>query len=368
MRRGAPLLLVLVGLLLGAPARGQMVYVLNSGDASISILDAGMKLEIRRVPTLREPHHLVLTPDRRFLVVADSAGNELMFLDPATGETLRRERISNPYHLEYSPDGKWLVIASLRRDQVDVYDVTAGYDQPARLAHRLRVGDKPSHLAFSPDSRVVHVTLQGARAVLAISLETGAPLWQAEVGPDPASILWHEVPGVGPRLIVGLMGTDHFAVLDPATRQVERTIPVGRGAHTVFPSPDGRTLWLTSRVDSRVTAVDPATLLPRRVYDIPGGPDDLAFDPEGRVWMTLRWAARVGVLDPESGQYEVARVGRSPHGILVHHRAPPGASPTPMAAMPAGPIPVLGPAAAVPPVAPAMYRVPVQPAAAPAGR
>jgi DNA-binding beta-propeller fold protein YncE len=323
MRRGLPWIIVLTVLaLLSAPVRADLVYVLNSGDASVSILDAGMRMEIRRVPTLREPHHLVLTPDRRFLVVADSAGNELMFLDPATGDTIRRERISNPYHLDYSPDGRWLVIASLRRDQVDLYDVTAGSAEPPRLVQRLRVGDKPSHLAFRPDSRVVYVTLQGAGAVLAIDLETREPLWQAAVGRDPAGILWHEVPGQGPRLIVGLMGADHFAVLDPETRLVERTITVGRGAHTVFRSPDGRTLWATSRVDSRVTAIDPVTLAPIQAFETQGGPDDLAFDPAGRIWMTLRWAARVGVLDPGTGAFETIRVGRSPHGIFVHPRRP----------------------------------------------
>lgn len=353
------LALSVLTLLLAAPAaRADLVYVLNSGDASISLLDAGARSELRRIPTLREPHHLVLTPDRRFLVVADSGGNELMFLDPATGETVRRERISNPYHLEYSPDGRWLVIASLRRDQVDLYDATAGSDQPLRLVQRLKVGDKPSHIAFSPDNKVVYVTLQGDGAVLAVSLETREVLWQAPVGPEPAGILWHQVPGQPPRLIVGIMGGDHFAVLNPETRQVERTIPIGRGAHTVFRSPDGRTLWATSRVDSRLAAIDPATLEVRQVWEIPGGPDCLAFGPDGRVWMTLRWVARIASLDPQTGAIETTRVGRSPHGIFVQPRRDPASRP--MAAMPPAANPML-----LPVFAPASLAVP---AAAPARR
>lgn len=350
MRRIACLLPLLAFLAAMPAARADTVFVLNSGDASISQVDAGLRQELRRIPTLREPHHLVLTPDRRFLVVGDSAGNELLFLDPATGDVARRERISNPYHLEYSPDGRWLVIASLRRDQVDLYDATGGSDQPLRLVQRLRVGDKPSHIAFRPDGSVVYVTLQGARAVLAISLETREPLWQAEIGPDPAGILWHEVPGQGGRLIVGNMGADHFAVLNPETRQVERTIPLGRGAHTIFRSPDGGTLWATSRVDSRLAAIDPATLEVRQVHEIPGGPDCLAFDATGRVWMTLRWASRIGVLDPASGSFETIRVGRSPHGIFVQPRRPGGAAPvagaTPAAPATGGLIPGAVPASA----------------------
>jgi YVTN family beta-propeller protein len=311
MRRLIPLLLLLGA----APARADMVYVLNSGDATISLLDPATRQEIRRVPVLREPHHLVLTPDGRHLVVADSGGNELLFLDPMTGEVARRERISNPYHLEYSPDGRYLVVASLRRDQVDIYDAAT-----LALLERFRPGDKPSHVAFSPDSRRVYVTIQGDKAVAAFDLQTRTHLWTQEVGPEPAGIIWHRG-----KLLVGIMGSDHFVTLDPETREVARAFTLARGAHTVFPSPDGRSLYATSRVDSRLAEVDPETLAVRRVWNIPGGPDCLTFDPEGRVWMTLRWVGRVAILDPRepagsTQPWETVRVGRSPHGIFFKPR------------------------------------------------
>lgn len=309
MRRLAALLLLSL-LAVARPASADLVYVLNSTDATISILDAFTRQEVRRIPALREVHHLVLSPDGRDLLIADSGGNEIFFVDPATGDVRRRERISNPYHLDYSPDGRHLVIASLRRNQVDIYDAAG----PTLLA-RLRMPEKPSHMAFSPDARVVYVTLQGNGTVAAISLETRQPLWEAPVGREPAGIIWHRG-----RLIVGVMGSENFVVLNPETQQVEHTIPVGRGAHTIFPSPDGRALWATSRVQSRLAEIDPTTLEVRRIIEIPGGPDCIAFDPDGRIWVTLRWAGRIARVDPRSGTFETIRVGRSPHGIYVHPR------------------------------------------------
>ncbi|HYF09013.1 MAG TPA: beta-propeller fold lactonase family protein [Acetobacteraceae bacterium] len=311
MPRSILCLVLLASLVLPGAARADLVYVLNSGDASVLVLDARTRDEVTRIPVLREAHHLVLTPDRRHLLIADSGGNEMLILDPQTAQVLRRERISNPYHLDFSPDGRHLVIASLRRDQVDIYDANL------QLQARLRIPDKPSHIAFSPDSRMAYVTLQGSRSVVAISLETRQPVWTAEVGREPAGILWHRG-----RLIVGVMGSDHFAVLNPETRQVERTIAVGRGAHTIFASPDGRTLWATSRVDSRIAAIDPETLTVRQIHEVPGGPDCITFDREGRVWATLRWSARVAILDPRNGEVQTIRVGRSPHGILFQPRTP----------------------------------------------
>jgi YVTN family beta-propeller protein len=293
-------------------ARADLIYVLNSGEASISVLDAETREETLRIPVLREPHHLVLTPDGQSLIVADSGGNELLFLDPPTGAVQKRLRISNPYHLDFSPDGKWLVVAGLRRDQIDLYDAAT-----MTLVKRHRLPDKPSHIAFSPYSLRAYVTLQGNRSLAAIDLATQEIAWVAEVGPEPAGVLWHRG-----KLLVGIMGLDHIAVVDPDSRLVERTIPIGRGAHTVFAAPDGRALWATSRVDSRLTELDPDTLAVRRVIEMPGGPDCLAFAPDGRIWMTLRWAAKVAVLDPATGAFETMRVGRSPHGIFVQPRPP----------------------------------------------
>ncbi|MBY0336596.1 MAG: beta-propeller fold lactonase family protein [Acetobacteraceae bacterium] len=289
---------------------GDKIFVLNSGDASISLLDAGTRTEIRRIPVLREVHHLVVTPDGSQLVVGDSGGNELFFLDPLAGTVLRRERISNPYHLEYSPDGRFLVVASLRRDQIDIYEADT-----LRLLQRFRQPDKPSHIAFSPDSAWAYVTLQGSGQVAAVDLEARSTAWIQDIGPEPAGIIWHRG-----RLLVGLMGREDFVALDPRTREVTTAFRVGRGAHNLFPAPDGRHLYATSRVDSRIAQVDAETLEVSRVFEIPGGPDCIAFDPDGRVWATLRWIGRTLMLDPATGEQAQIRVGRSPHGIFVMPR------------------------------------------------
>jgi YVTN family beta-propeller protein len=358
-------------LLLAFPARADLVYVLNSGDASISVMDAETRTELRRIPVLREVHHLVVSPDGRELVVGDSGGNELIFLDPASGEVLRRLRLSNPYHLEYSPNGRYFVVASLRRDQIDIYDA-----ETKTLLQRFRQPDKPSHIAFSPDSRWVYVTLQGTGQVAAVDMAARQTAWIQDVGPEPAGIIWHRG-----RLLIGLMGRDEFVSLDPETREVRTAFRVGRGAHNVFPSPDGRRLYATSRVESRIAELDAETLEVLRLFDIPGGPDCIAFDSEGRLYATLRWIGRVLVLDPRTGEQAQMRVGRSPHGIFVMPRRPglgadfafaePGARsgprPLPQPVTTGGSV-VRAPLAEGAPRAPAAPRLPAQPVAAPALR
>ena len=78
------------------------------------------------------------------------------------------------------------------------------------------------------------------------------------------------------------MGTDYVAVVDPADGRVLRHIVTGKGAHNLFLSPDGKLIWVNNRVAGTTESLDAATLQPIRTYHIPGGPDDIAFAPDGR--------------------------------------------------------------------------------------
>ncbi len=312
VRLALPVVAALLALPQG-PAAADLIYVLNSGEANVTVIDSTTRTEFRRIPMLREPHHLLMAPNGRDLIIADSAANEMVIVNPDTAEVIRRERISNPYHLGYSPDGKYFVINSLRRGQVDIYDAAS-----MALLARLTTPTQPSHMAFSPDSKRVFVTLQGTRGLIAIDLDERRPLWTVDVGPQPAGVIWHNN-----RLLVGVMGGDYVTVVDPAEARVERQITTARGSHTVWPAPDRRTIYATSRVDSAITLLDGETLEVKGRWDLPGGPDDISVAPDGKLWVTLRWAARIAIIDPATGQYETMRVGRSPHGILVHPTPPP---------------------------------------------
>jgi YVTN family beta-propeller protein len=303
---------LLLGLLLLAPLRviaapAGIAVVLNSGDASISLLNAATGAELKRIPVLREPHHVALSPDGSSLLVGDSSGNEMLFLNPATGEIMRRMALADPYQLGFSPNGKFLTVTGIARNQVDVYDAAT-----MQLAHRFPLSSMPSHLAYAPDSSMVYITLQGTDRVAALDLKRMAVVWTAECGKTPAGILW-----LNGKLLVADMGTDHFVVMDPTDGHVERSIRTGRGTHQLFLAPDGQTLWVNDRVDGTTVAVDPKTLNVVRTYKVGGGPDDIEFARDGRLWITQRFAKGVAVLDPVSGDVTSFPVGRSPHGIFL---------------------------------------------------
>lgn len=305
------LLLPLAGFAARPAAASGLAFVMNSDSASISVIDMSTLKELHRIPVLRQPHHVALSPNGKSVLVGDTVGNQMVFIDPRTGVVQKRMPCVDPYQLGFSPNGRFLVVNGLARNQVDVYDATT-----MKLIKRFPARTMPSHLTYSPDSGRVFVSLQGTNRLMAIDLRDMKVLWSTLVGSTPAGVIWHDG-----KLLVADMGTDYLAEVDPSNGRVLRHIVTAKGAHNLFLSPDGKQIWVDNRVAGTTEVLDAATLKPLRTYRITGGPDDLAFAPDGKVWITRRWAETVAVLDPATGTYTTVDVGRSPHGIWLNEPA-----------------------------------------------
>jgi YVTN family beta-propeller protein len=290
----------------------KIAFIINSNSASIDELNVDTHQLIREVPVFREPHHMALTPDGHSLLIGDTAGNALFYLDPRTGAVQKHITVSDPYQIVFSPDGRLLTVAGLARDQIDIYDAAT-----MRLLHRVTAHTMPSHINYSPDSRTVFVSLQVSGELIAIDTASGQVKWQVPVGNTPAGVLWHNG-----QLLVGIMGEAHVAEVDPATGHVTGEIPTAKGAHVMFIPPDGQIIYVTDRESGNITVLDAKTLGVLRTFHMPGGPDDMDFAPDGTIWASLRWAHSVALIDPHTYTYTTIRVGRSPHGIWLNTHDP----------------------------------------------
>ena len=138
------------------------------------------------------------------------------------------------------------------------------------------------------------------------------------VGKTPAGVLW-----LNGRVLVADMGTDYIAVVDPATGKVVEHVQTGKGAHqAVSVARPQDPVGQQPRRRHHDRSLDATTLKLIRSYAIPGGPDDMDFAPDGKIWITRRWAEKVAVLDPATGTYQTIDVGRSPHGLFLNPKAP----------------------------------------------
>ncbi|MBV8193244.1 MAG: PQQ-binding-like beta-propeller repeat protein [Alphaproteobacteria bacterium] len=302
----------LIAMILGtAAARADSVLVLNSEDASYSILSRSHRAEMKRVPIGREPHHLIATPDGSEVLLASTVTNELTALDTRTGERRRVVRnVVDPYQLGFSPDGKWFVTAANRLDHIDIYQADG-----LKLARRIFMDGTPSHLAFDAESKTVFVTLQETGRVVAFDLASQTLKWTTEVGSAPAGLIMPDAD----RLIVALTGDDRIIVVDPKNGAIKGALKTGKAAHNFFPRGDGRYWFLSNRVEGTISLLDTQDMKVVATIKVPGGPDDMAITADGKeMWVTQRFLRRVAVVDLEKMKMVASvPVGKSPHGIMI---------------------------------------------------
>ncbi|MGO4379548.1 cytochrome D1 domain-containing protein [Pseudoduganella sp. RAF19] len=294
-------------------AHANVVVVLNSRDATVQLLDQATYTSLQTFAVGKEPHHLMATPDNKSLIVASSVGNELVFLDPKTGQVQKHVKdILDPYQIGFSPDQKWFVVTSLRLDRVDVYS----YDgKDFKLAKRIPMAKLPSHIAFDAKSTTAFITQQGSDQISAIDLKTQAIKWTMPVGKLPAGIT---MTPDDKYLMVGIMGSDYVEVIDWRTQKSVKQIKAGAGTHNFRAQGDNRITYVSNRVSNTINIIDQKTLENIGTINVPGGPDCMEITEDGKtMWVTLRWIKKVAVIDlPSRKVVKMIPVGRSPHGVF----------------------------------------------------
>jgi YVTN family beta-propeller protein len=311
------LMLALAGVLLLAVPLAQAanpIFVLNSLDANVSVIDPVTWQETRRISTGKEPHHIYLTPDEKSVIVANAGGDSLTFIDPRTAEVQRVVRGTiDPYQLRFSPDMKWFVTVANRLNHIDIYRWDG---KELTLAKRIPSSKTPSHIWIDTKSTTAYATMQDSDELVAVDLATQTLKWRTKTGKMPADVFG--TPN-DKYLLVGLTGDNHVQVFDVsgATPKLFKTIPTGEGAHAFRAVGDGRHVFVGNRVANTVNKIDYLNLESVMQFAAPGGPDCMEVTADGKfLFVSSRWIKKMSVIDTTTGQLvRQVKVGKSPHGI-----------------------------------------------------
>src|SRR5256712_6582536 len=92
-----------------------LVYVPNSHDGTVTVIDPRSYRVIRTFATGALPQHVVPSHDLTTLWVANNRGNTLTPIDPATGREGASVPVADPYNLYFTPDGRFAIVVAGRR-------------------------------------------------------------------------------------------------------------------------------------------------------------------------------------------------------------------------------------------------------------
>ena len=329
------------------------VYVPNLRGNSVSVIDPAKMKVVDTLKVGLSPQHVVVGYDLRTLWAANNAERSnkgsLTPIDPRTGRTGAAIPVDDPYNMYFTPDGKSAIVVAEARHRLDFRD-------PKTMAMQYAI-DAPrcggiNHADFSIDGRTAFFTCEFDGSIAKIDL-VARKVAGYLVLPMPSTRLKDRVvPAGGPttevctsrkgmpqdirfspdgrKLYVADMEADGVHVVDAAAFKEVAFITTGVAAHGLYPSRDGKRLYIANRGSHRihgprhgpgsVTVLDFATDKIVANWPVPGGgsPDMGNVTADGRyLWLSGRYDDVVYRFDTGSGAVQQVAVGQEPHGLTV---------------------------------------------------
>jgi DNA-binding beta-propeller fold protein YncE len=296
-----------------------LVYVPNSLDNTVDVIDPHTYKIVRHFDTGRLPQHVVPSYDLKTLWVNNDLGNSLTPIDPRNGKPGKPMPVLDPYNLYFTPDGSYAVVMAEAYKRIDFRD-----PHTMKLRHTLPVPSCPgvNHADFTADGRlmlasceysarmiVVDVARQKLLRTIALPRRLAGPQ-DVKLSPDGRVFYVADMISNG----VWKIGAKRMRVLG--------FVHTGLGAHGLYVSRDSRYLYVSNRREGSVSLISLRTRKPVRKWKLPGGgsPDMGGVSADGRtLWLTGRYTSEVYAIDTRTGRLRARiKVGLGPHGLCVY--------------------------------------------------
>lgn len=342
----------------------ERVYVPNHSANTVSVIDPKTMKVVDTFKVGINPQHVVPSWDLGTLWVANNAegrkDGSLTPIDPKTGKPGPSIPVDDPYNMYWSPDGHHAIVVAEAHKRLDFRDVKT-------MALKFSIATPAcggiNHADFSIDGKFALFTCEFNGSVAKIDLVNRTVLGTLKLSqyyarpealalvakaggkagkiPDPGQP-GNEIcttPGMpqdirsspdGKTFFVADMMADGVHVVDAESFKQIGFIATGIGAHGLYPSRDGKSLYVANRGSNKirgarlgkgsVSVIDFASRTVTSTWTIPGGgsPDMGNVSADGKhLWLAGRYDDVVYRFDTASGAVDQVKVGREPHGLTV---------------------------------------------------
>lgn len=318
----------------------QRVYVPNVKSGDVYVIDPSSYKVIDRFVVGGNPQHIIPSWDLKTLWVAGSAERKLsgilVPIDPKTGKPGPTIKVPDAYNLYFTPDGHSAIVVAEALKQLEFRDTdtmkiqyTISTSQCAGVNHADFSVD--GIYAFFTcefaDGGLIKIDLIQHKIVGSMKLVREASSQKSTEHGMPQDI---RISPDGKVLFIADMHADGVFLVDTQAFKQIGFIPTGRGAHGLYPSRDGKKLYVTNRGShmtdikakgpGSVSIIDFATRKVEKTWPIPGGgsPDMGNVSADGKtLWLSGRFDRVVYAIDTTSGEVKTIPVGTEPHGLTV---------------------------------------------------
>ena len=307
------------------------VYVPNLQSNDVYVIDPATRRVVDHFPVGFLPQHVIPSWDLQTLWVANNgrrrADGSLTPIDPKTGSPGSHIYVADPYNMYFTPDGTAAIVVAERLKRLDFRD-----PHTMQLVQSLPTPgcSGVNHADFSIDGRyaiftcefrgggLVKVDMVDRKVLGYLKLDASGMPQDIRISPD------------GKVFFIADMRADGVFVVDGDSFTRVGFIHTGIGTHGLYPSRDGTKLYVANRGSHKVhgsphgpgsiAVIDFATRTVEKTWPIPGGgsPDMGNVSADGKqLWLSGRYDNVVYDIDTTTGAVTKIPVGKEPHGLTV---------------------------------------------------
>ena len=308
----------------------ERVYVPNVKSNDVYVIDPATFKVVDRFKVGVNPQHVVPSWDLRTLWVANNAEGRtdgaLTPIDPKTGKPGAAISVDDPYNMYFTPDGGSAIVVAEALKRLD-------FRHPQTMALQSSLPTPQcagiNHADFAIDGTYAIFTCEFAGGLVKIDPVNRRVLGYLKLskGGMPQDI---RVSPDGKLFYVADMRADGVFVVNGETFTEIGFIATGVGTHGLYPSRDGKKLYITNRGSHKmhgpprgkgsISVLDFATRKIEATWPIPGGgsPDMGNVSADGKLlWVSGRYDSVVYAVDTATGAVKTIAVGTEPHGLTV---------------------------------------------------
>jgi len=247
-----------------------LVYVPNTKDNTVTVIDQASMAVIGRFPVGPEPQHVVPSYDLTALYVASdlvSAGGSLTPIDPTTGTPGAPIPVADPYNLYFTPDGHSAIVVAEELKRLDFYDPNTWTLQQSVPVPQCAGVD---HMDFTADGTTLLASCEFADAMMVMDVASKAVLRTIAL-PQRRDGMPQDVKlsPDGRTFYVADMKADGVYLIDGHANGVIGFQPTGKGTHGLYVSRDSKRLFVTNRNEGSISVLDAATGTPIAKWKFP---------------------------------------------------------------------------------------------------
>jgi YVTN family beta-propeller protein len=267
----------------------------NAASDTATVIDPVNNSVIGKITDIEIPHGIVGAPDGSQLYVTNEAKHSLDIVDSRTLRVKRRISLSGrPNNVAVTRDGSRVYVAIMEMPgTIDVIDVAS-----MQKIKSIPVEGAIHNVYVTPDSKYAVGGSIQTSTINVIDIASNELAWTLKMSSGIRPMMFNANPdGSTKNIFVQLSGFHGFAVVDFASRKEVSRIEhppapgqeahydglQGAPAHGLGVSPDGKTLWSTSKVYSTVYIHSLPDLTEIGQVYVGQHPEWVTFTPDGKT-------------------------------------------------------------------------------------